>query len=99
MTENPQNADLSEPTSAQPRGVVVPDKPALEGLENKWSARWKDDKVYAFDRTQPHANVYTLDTPQPMVSGSLTVGSISPYPHLDLMSPHTLPPTTTRHNP
>ena len=30
----------------------VPDKPALEGLESKWSARWEADGVYRFDRTR-----------------------------------------------
>ncbi|HEY9564916.1 MAG TPA: class I tRNA ligase family protein, partial [Nocardioides sp.] len=86
MTENPQNADLSETTSAQPRGVVVPDKPALEGLETKWSERWKADQVYAFDRTQPRENVYSIDTPPPTVSGSLHVGHVFSYTHPDLIA-------------
>src|SRR5215213_7785693 len=39
-------------TSADQRSVVVPDKPALEGLEAKWSERWKADETYKFDRTR-----------------------------------------------
>ena len=56
------------PTSA-PRAVVVPDKPALEGLEDKWSARWRADETYRFDHNQPRENVYSIDTPPPTVSG------------------------------
>ncbi|HCB03817.1 MAG TPA: hypothetical protein DEQ43_06145, partial [Nocardioides bacterium] len=56
-------------TSAAPRAVAVPDKPALEGLEAKWVERWREDQTYAFDRTQPRENVYSIDTPPPTVSG------------------------------
>ena len=28
----------------------VPDKPSLDGLEDKWAARWDADGTYAFDR-------------------------------------------------
>ena len=50
MTDAP-HTDLSEETTAAP-AAVVPDKAALEGLEAKWSAQWKADDTYAFDRTQ-----------------------------------------------
>ena len=50
-------------TSTDQRAVVVPDKPALEGLEATWSQQWKADDTYRFDRTQPRANVYSIDTP------------------------------------
>ncbi|MCW2782250.1 MAG: valS [Marmoricola sp.] len=84
MTE-PQNAELSA-TSAEQRAVVVPDKPALEGLEAKWSAQWKADDTYAFDRTRPRAEVYSIDTPPPTVSGSLHVGHVFSYTHTDLVA-------------
>ena len=51
MTETPH--DQAPDTTSAPRAVVVPDKPALEGLEQKWAERWKYDDTYAFDRTQP----------------------------------------------
>ncbi|QIX26071.1 valine--tRNA ligase [Nocardioides sp. JQ2195] len=86
MTETPKNADLSETTPADARAVVVPDKPALEGLEEKWSAQWKEDDTYAFDRTQPRENVYSIDTPPPTVSGSLHVGHVFSYTHPDLIA-------------
>ena len=49
----------------------VPEKPALEGLEQKWMARWEADAVYRFDRTRPRSEVFSIDTPPPTVSGSL----------------------------
>ncbi|MBA3310388.1 MAG: hypothetical protein H0U28_10090, partial [Nocardioidaceae bacterium] len=39
-------------STAASRAVVVPEKPALEGLEDKWSQSWEDDQVYAFDRSK-----------------------------------------------
>ncbi len=73
-------------TTDAPRAVVVPEKAALEGLEAKWSARWKDEDTYAFDRTQPRENVYAIDTPPPTVSGSLHVGHVFSYTHTDLVA-------------
>ena len=84
MTETQSQA--TDTTSADRRAVVVPDKPALEGLEAKWSERWKADDTYAFDRTQPRENVYSIDTPPPTVSGSLHVGHVFSYTHTDLIA-------------
>ncbi|WP_182526045.1 valine--tRNA ligase [Nocardioides dongkuii] len=84
MTETPH--DQAPDTTSAPRAVVVPDKPALEGLEATWSARWKADDTYAFDRTQPRENVYSIDTPPPTVSGSLHVGHVFSYTHTDLIA-------------
>ncbi|KAA1421123.1 valine--tRNA ligase [Nocardioides humilatus] len=83
MSENPQAVD---PTSTGPGAVEVPDKPALEGLEEKWAAQWKHDATYAFDRTQTRDNVYSIDTPPPTVSGSLHVGHVFSYTHTDLIA-------------
>ncbi len=79
----------TDPTSdaETPAGaVVVPDKPALEGLEAKWSEQWKADGTFTFDRTQPRENVYSIDTPPPTVSGSLHVGHVFSYTHTDLIA-------------
>ncbi len=73
-------------TGAEQRAVVVPDKPTLEGLEAKWSAQWKADQTYRFDRTQPRENIYSIDTPPPTVSGSLHVGHVFSYTHTDLIA-------------
>src|SRR3954453_23010027 len=83
MTETHQQAPE---TSTAPRAVVVPDKPALEGLEQKWGERWQSDQTYGFDRSQPREHVYAIDTPPPTVSGSLHVGHVFSYTHTDLMA-------------
>src|SRR5215217_7598954 len=76
--------DLS--TTAPPRGAVVPDKPALEGLEARWSQVWREQRTYAFDRSKDRAEVYSIDTPPPTVSGSLHVGHVFSYTHTDLVA-------------
>ena len=48
--------------------IALPEKPALEGLEQKWGARWEAEGTYRFDRTQSRAQVYSIDTPPPTVS-------------------------------
>ena len=64
----------------------IPEKPALEGLEQKWTSRWQDERTYAFDRSRPRAEVYAIDTPPPTVSGSLHVGHVFSYTHTDLIA-------------
>jgi len=66
--------------------AFVPDKPALEGLEEKWTARWEADGVFRFDRSAPRDRVYAIDTPPPTVSGSLHVGHVFSYTHTDLIA-------------
>jgi valyl-tRNA synthetase len=66
--------------------IAVPDKPALEGLEQKWIARWDADGLYRFDRTRPREEVYSIDTPPPTVSGSLHVGHVFSYTHTDVIA-------------
>jgi valyl-tRNA synthetase len=75
----PAGFDLNHPTA-------VPDKPALEGLEQKWMARWDAEGVYRFDRTRPRAEVFAIDTPPPTVSGSLHVGHVFSYTHTDVVA-------------
>jgi valyl-tRNA synthetase len=64
----------------------LPEKPALEGLESKWIARWEESGVYAFDRTRPRGEVFAIDTPPPTVSGSLHVGHVFSYTHTDVVA-------------
>ena len=61
------------------RPISVPDKPALEGLEAKWTAFWEERGVYRFDRTRSREEIYSIDTPPPTVSGSLHVGHVFSY--------------------
>jgi valyl-tRNA synthetase len=86
MTTESLPRDLSETTPAERRAVVVPDKPALEGLEDKWAQRWKADDTYAFDRSRSREEIYSIDTPPPTVSGSLHVGHVFSYTHTDLIA-------------
>jgi len=65
---------------------VVPDKPALEGLEQKWTERWEADALYRFDRTRSREQVFAIDTPPPTVSGSLHVGHVFSYTHTDVVA-------------
>jgi valyl-tRNA synthetase len=64
----------------------VPDKPALEGLETKWQQRWDADGTYAFDRTRPRDQIFSIDTPPPTVSGSLHIGHVFSYTHTDVIA-------------
>jgi len=59
---------------------------SLEGLEEKWCARWEESGVYRFDRTAPRARVFAIDTPPPTVSGSLHVGHVFSYTHTDVIA-------------
>ena len=83
MTTTP--ADL-RPDARTPGAPVVPEKPALEGLEDKWAARWAEQGTYAFVRPDSRAQVYSIDTPPPTVSGSLHVGHVFSYTHTDLIA-------------
>src|SRR6056297_1835191 len=64
----------------------VPEKPSLDGIENKWSAAWEEQGTYRFDRTKTREQVYSIDTPPPTVSGSLHVGHVFSYTHTDCMA-------------
>jgi valyl-tRNA synthetase len=66
--------------------ISLPEKPALEGLEAKWNARWEAEGTYRFDRTRTRDEVYSVDTPPPTVSGSLHVGHVFSYTHTDVIA-------------
>ncbi len=87
MDTNPTPDLPGETTDAtQRRSVVVPDRPALEGLEDKWVQRWEGDGTYHFDRSKTREEIYSIDTPPPTVSGSLHVGHVFSYTHTDLIA-------------
>ena len=66
----------------------IPDKPALEGLEQKWDAAWAAHGTYLFDRAaaaaKGKAGVFSVDTPPPTASGSLHIGHVFSYTHTDV---------------
>jgi valyl-tRNA synthetase len=84
MSTEPYTPDLS--ASSATRSVVVPEKPALEGLEERWAQQWKADDIYRFDRSKTRAEIFSIDTPPPTVSGSLHVGHVFSYTHTDLIA-------------
>ncbi|MGH9277058.1 MAG: valine--tRNA ligase [Acidimicrobiales bacterium] len=64
----------------------IPDKPSLEGLEQKWGERWEADGTYRFDRGHTRDEIYAIDTPPPTVSGSLHIGHVFSYTHTDTVA-------------
>jgi valyl-tRNA synthetase len=74
------------PDAPNPATRRVPEKPALEGLEDRWIERWRSERTYAFVRPENRADVYSIDTPPPTVSGSLHVGHVFSFTHTDLIA-------------
>ncbi len=64
----------------------LPAKPSLDGLEGKWAPRWQEEGTYTFDRSQERADVFSIDTPPPTVSGSLHIGHVFSYTHTDTVA-------------
>ncbi len=68
----------------------MPDKPALEGLEATWSDVWDSEGTYLFRREQAEKagpdGVFSVDTPPPTASGSLHIGHVFSYTHMDLQT-------------
>jgi valyl-tRNA synthetase len=73
-------------TRLDPARLQFPEKPALEGLEAKWMARWEESGVYRFARPGSRADVFSIDTPPPTVSGSLHVGHVFSFTHTDVVA-------------
>jgi valyl-tRNA synthetase len=66
---------------------TIPEKPALEGLESKWGESWEDTGIYRFDReSATRENVFSIDAPPPTASGSLHIGHVFSYTHMDLIA-------------
>src|SRR5687768_9837146 len=83
--------DTRAPDPATPAVAAgVPEKPSIDGLEEKWVERWAAEDTYAFDRAAalagPRERLYSIDTPPPTASGSLHVGHVFSYTHTDLVA-------------
>ena len=74
--------EMHPPELEAPRPPEVPDKPSLEGLEAKWSARWEEAGTYRFDRSAPRGA--GLRHRHPAAHG---VGLPAHRPHV-LLHPH-----------
>ena len=72
------------------RAASVPERPSLDGLEDKWAAVWQEQDTYAFDRAAalagPREAVFSIDTPPPTASGSLHMGHVFSYTHTDCIA-------------
>ena len=69
------------------RPISVPDKPALEGLEAKWTAALgRARRLSLRSHADPREEIYSIDTPPPTVSGSLHVGHVFSYTHTDVIA-------------
>ncbi|RKQ36539.1 valine--tRNA ligase [Kocuria tytonis] len=81
-TDTPGTPDHA-PAAAR---VTVPEKPALEGLEEKYATRWRENGTYAFREDTDRESVYSIDTPPPTASGSLHVGHMFSYTQTDVIA-------------
>ncbi|MDY7089277.1 MAG: valine--tRNA ligase [Actinomycetota bacterium] len=64
----------------------LPERPSLDGLEDKWARTWQEEGTYAFDRSKERTDVYAIDTPPPTVSGELHMGHVFSYTHTDTVA-------------
>ena len=86
MSRGPPADTISGLSTQSKTDSLVPERPTLEGLEEKWSAAWQSDGTYSFDRSAPRERVFSIDTPPPTVSGSLHVGHVFSYTHTDAIA-------------
>lgn len=64
----------------------APAKPTLDGLEERWDQEWERAHTYRFNRDVKRADVFSIDTPPPTVSGSLHMGSVFGYVQTDTVA-------------
>ena len=66
---------------------ALPEKPTLDGLEENWARLWERARHLPLrPLARPRAEVYSIDTPPPTVSGSLHVGHVFSYTHTDAIA-------------
>ena len=78
---------MTTPASSA-RAVTMPDKPSIDGLEDKWAQVWAEQGTYALRPRSPAAarQIYSIDTPPPTASGSLHIGHVFSYTQTDCMA-------------
>ena len=64
----------------------VPERPTIDGIEATWITRWDDEGIYRFDRSKSRAEIFSIDTPPPTVSGALHMGSVFGYAQVDCVA-------------
>jgi valyl-tRNA synthetase len=74
------------PDPLDPSSLNVPEKPSVDGIEERWIAVWEKESTYRFERQTTRADVYSIDTPPPTVSGLLHIGHVFSFTQADLMA-------------
>ena len=79
--------DANRPTGpGQPAPPGSPRSPAWKASRRPGRPGGRRDGTYAFDRTATRAEVFSIDTPPPTVSGSLHIGHVFSYTHTDTVA-------------
>ena len=72
------------------RPATLPERPTVDGLEQRWVEVWKERDVYAFDREAAlqadRSQIFAVDTPPPTASGSLHIGHVFGYTQADCLA-------------
>ena len=82
--------ELDPMTTPATQPAALPERPSLDGLEDKWGQVWREQGTYDFDRqaalSRGRETVFSIDTPPPTASGSLHMGHVFSYTHTDCMA-------------
>ncbi|MDO5738960.1 MAG: valine--tRNA ligase [Ornithinimicrobium sp.] len=72
------------------RPATLPERPSVDGLEERWVPVWKDSDLFAFDReaalAADRSQIFAVDTPPPTASGSLHLGHVFGYTQADCLA-------------
>ena len=63
----------------------LPDHFDSESVEKRLCEEWEREGVYRFDAGRPREETFVVDTPPPTVSGSLHIGHVFSYTHIDIL--------------
>jgi len=64
--------------------MELPDQYSSEESEKKWQEFWEKEKIYSFD-PESKAEIFSVDTPPPTVSGKMHLGHALSYAQQDFM--------------
>src|SRR3989338_11299759 len=64
--------------------MELPDQYNPKASEPKWQKFWEKEKIYSFNPNSK-AEIYSVDTPPPTVSGKMHIGHAFSYSHQDFV--------------